>query len=158
MTPFTDPGGPPMRPAPPAARVALFDGRCAVCSRSAGWIGARDAGGRVERLDLRDPRAAARFPGLSPDAVRAQLHAVDADGRVRIGVDAVADVLGELPRWSRVGRALGWPGVHLLAGVAYRWFARNRLWFNRWFPAPEAEAACTDACAVDWDALQRRER
>lgn len=147
-------GGPVMAPGPGRALVALFDGRCAVCSRSARWIGGRDPAGRVERLDLRAEATAERFPGLSPDAVRAQMHVVDAGGRVIVGIDALAAVLGELPRWGWVSRLLGVWGVHGLAGLGYRWFARNRLTFNRWIPLPEGEQPCTDACAVDWAALQ----
>jgi predicted DCC family thiol-disulfide oxidoreductase YuxK len=135
--------------------AALFDGRCGVCARSARWLGDRDARGRLERLDLRDPDAAARFPALSPDAVRAQMHVVDAEGRVRVGIDGVRAVLAELPGWGPAAAALGLPGVRGLAGLAYLAFARNRLRFNRWFPLPGDEPPCTDACAVDWSALER---
>jgi predicted DCC family thiol-disulfide oxidoreductase YuxK len=158
MSPFTPPaGGPILAPRPPARVVSLFDGQCGVCTRSAGWIGARDVEGRIERLDLRDPAAAERFPSLSPEAVRAQMHAVDVDGRVFVGIDAVSVVFAALPRWWVLGRALRWPGVHAVADVLYRWFARNRLWFNRWFPAPAGEHACDgEGCAVDWAALERQ--
>jgi predicted DCC family thiol-disulfide oxidoreductase YuxK len=156
MTPFTSPiGGPEMRPAAGTAVVSLFDGDCGICTRTARWIGARDPAGRVERLDLRDPESAARFPGLSTDAVRANLHAIDAEGRIHVGLDGVIAVFGVLPRWAWVARILALPGVHPVASLGYRWFARNRLWFNRFVPVPEGEAPCTDACAVDWDALQR---
>jgi predicted DCC family thiol-disulfide oxidoreductase YuxK len=144
-----------MRPRPPAVRAALFDGRCAVCSRSARWIGARDRDGRIERLDLRDDATAARFPSLSPDAVRAQMHVVTPDGAVAIGIDGVRAVLEVLPGWSLAARVLGVPGLRAVAGVVYRAFARHRLTFNRWIPLPEGEEACTDACAVDWAALER---
>ncbi len=148
-------GGPRMRPTPPASVVALFDGQCGVCSRSARWIGARDASHQVERLDLRDPEAAARFPDLSPDAVRAQMHVVTPDGRVIVGLDAVRAAFAVLPGWWLAASVLGVPGLHAVAGVGYRLFARNRLVFNRWFPLPEGEQPCTDACAVDWAALER---
>ncbi len=146
--------GPVMRPGSGAAVVALFDGRCGVCSRSARWIAGRDPAGRVERLDLRDPLAAARFPDLSPDAVRAQMHVVDQDGRVHVGLDGVRAVLRELPGLGVVAIGLGLPGIRAVAGVLYRAFARHRLSFNRWFPAPGGEPPCTDACAVEWDALK----
>ena len=152
---FSPPDGPSMRPADGAVVVALFDGRCGVCSRSARWIGERDGAGRIERLDLRDPRAAARFPRLDPDAVRAQMHVVDRDGRVVVGLDGVRAVLRELPGWSALAGELGLPGLHLLAGVLYRAFARHRLTFNRFLPVPQGAEPCTDACAVDWDALRR---
>ena len=160
MEPFTDPDGPVMRPRPGAAVVALFDGDCAVCTRSAAWFAARDAGGRVERVDLR--RAHDRFPGLDADAVRALMHVVDADGRVIIGLDAVRAVLAAIPGWAWAATALGWVGVHGAADVTYRAFARNRLWFNRFLPGvvvpgSPAEACDGDACAIDWDALARSE-
>lgn len=152
---FSAPAGPEMRPAEGAVVVALFDGRCGVCSRSARWFGGRDHQGRIERLDLRDLEAAARFPDLSPDAVRAQMHVVDRDGRVHIGLDGVRAALRELPGWSPLASVLGWPGLHGVASLLYVAFAKNRLFFNRWLPVPEGEQPCTDACAVDWEALKR---
>lgn len=140
---FTDPSaGPPMAPRPPAALVALFDGQCSVCTRSAAWIGARDhAEPRIERLDLREDASASRFPAFGHAAVREQLHVIDAAGEVTVGLDAVIAVLGQLPRWAWLGWVLGLPGVHAIAGIGYRWFARNRLWFNRFLPAP-VRAGC----------------
>ncbi|MCA9488909.1 MAG: DUF393 domain-containing protein [Myxococcales bacterium] len=152
---FTSPAGPPMRPNEGSVVAALFDGRCGVCSRSARWFGERDPMGRIERLDLRDPEAAARFPDLSPDAVRAQMHVVDREGRVHIGLEGVRAALRELPGWAWLASVLGWPGLHAGAGLLYLAFAKNRLFFNRWLPVPEGEQPCTDACAVDWEALKR---
>jgi predicted DCC family thiol-disulfide oxidoreductase YuxK len=126
-----------------------------VCARSARWIAARDPEGRIERLDLRDAVTAARFPDLSPDAVRAQMHVVTPDGAVLVGLDGVRAVLEVLPGWGLVARTLGLPGLHAVASALYRAFARHRLVFNRWVPLPEDEAPCTDACAVDWAALER---
>jgi predicted DCC family thiol-disulfide oxidoreductase YuxK len=153
---FDSPEGPVRLPRPGAAVVALFDGQCGVCSRSAGLIGQRDTARLIERLDLRDPAAAERFPDLSTEAVRALMHVVDREGTVHIGLDAVLRVFDELPRWRWTARLLRIPGVHALANVGYRLFARHRLWFNRFLPAPVQAPACTgDVCAVDWEALQR---
>jgi predicted DCC family thiol-disulfide oxidoreductase YuxK len=147
-----------MRPRPPAVVVALFDGDCGVCTASAGWFAARHGAERVERIDLREASAAARFPSLDPDAVRALMHAVDDDGRVWIGLDAVRQVLGALPRWSWAAKLLGLPGIHRLATILYRLFAGRRLFFNRWLPARVRPASCDgDACAIDWEALARSE-
>lgn len=152
--------GPAGRPRQGASVVALFDGQCGLCSRSARLISDRDRSRRIERLDLRDPLAAERFPDLSLEAVRALMHAVDQEGRVYVGLDAVLRVFDELPRWSALAWLLRWPGVHALAGVAYRIFARHRLWFNRFLPAPPSGTpVCEgDACAVDWDALLQKDR
>lgn len=146
-----------MLPRPGTVVVSLFDGQCGVCTRSARWIGQRDPDGRIERLDLRDPDAAERFPGLSPDAVRAHMHAIDTTGRIHVGIDGVIAVFHELPRWWVVASVLRIPGIHALARLGYGWFARNRLWFNRFLPVPPGEAPCTDACAIDWDAIREAE-
>jgi len=165
MRVFDPAPGPQMAPTPPAAVAALFDGDCGVCSRSSAWFGHRNGAGRVERLDLRHPEAAARFPSLDADAVRALMHVVHPDGRVTIGLDAVIAVLRQLSGpWPWVAAVLRVPGIHWVADKAYRWFARHRLWFNRWFtpvsdPGGETGApACEgDACAIDWEALARSE-
>ncbi len=144
MKPFSTPDGPPMRPAADADLAALFDGWCGVCTRSAIWVGERDAAGRVERLDMRDDAAAARFPGIDAEAARAQLHVVDRTGRVFVGIDGLARLLRAIPRWGWLGALIGLPGVRGVTGVAYRWFASRRLWFNRWFPL--MDKSCDGAC------------
>jgi predicted DCC family thiol-disulfide oxidoreductase YuxK len=158
---YDAPDGPEMAPGEGKGIVALFDGDCGVCSRSSRFFGRRDLHGRIERQDLRDPVAAARFPGLDPDAVRASMHAVRADGTVVIGLDAVREVIAELPTpWPWLAALLGLPGIHALARLGYRAFARNRLLFNR-LVSPvgnDAAPACDgDACAIDWEALARSE-
>lgn len=145
MNAFTTPDGPRMQPAGDADLAALFDGWCGVCTRSAIWVGERDPAGRVERLDMRDDAAAARFPAIDAEAARAQLHVVDRDGRVYVGIDALARLLRAIPGWGPVGALIGVPGVHAVTGVAYRWFASRRLSFNRWFPL--ADKSCDDACS-----------
>jgi predicted DCC family thiol-disulfide oxidoreductase YuxK len=144
VSPFTAPEGPEMRPAAGAALVALFDGQCGVCTRSAAWVAERDTAGRVERLDLRDPVAAARFPSLDPASVRAALHVVDAAGRLSVGIDALARLLALLPGWRLTARVMVMPGIRVATDRAYRFFASRRLWFNRFFPL--AEQGCDETC------------
>lgn len=147
MTPFTDPSGPEMRPARGASVVALFDGQCGVCTRSAAWVAARDVRGRVERLDLREPVAAARFIAFQPEKVREALHVVDSTGQIWVGVDALGRLLGELPGWRRAGRWMVAPALRGVTGAAYAWFASRRLSFNRFFPL--AEKGCDGTCSHD---------
>jgi len=144
-SPFTSPEGPEGKPGTGATLVALFDGACGVCTRGAAWTAARDPAGRIERLDLRQPSAAARFPRLSPEAVRASLHVVDGAGGLTVGVDAVARLLREIPAWRWAGVLLGWPVVRGLASPAYQAFADRRLWFNRYFPL--AHTGCDASCS-----------
>lgn len=143
--PFTPPEGPEGKPKTGATLVALFDGACGVCTRGAAWTAAHDPAERIERLDLRQAAAAARFPALSPEAVRASLHVVDGAGALTVGVSAIARLLREIPGWRWAGVGLGWPVVRALATPAYQAFAARRLWFNRYFPL--AHAGCDETCS-----------
>ncbi len=144
VSPFTEAAGPRMRPSDGKALVALFDGQCGVCTRSAAWVGQRDQASAVERLDLRDPVVSARFPAFEPEKVRESLHVLDAGGELWVGVEAIARVLAVLPRWQFVARGILIPGLRGAAGAVYRAFASRRLWFNRFFPL--ADKGCDGSC------------
>lgn len=131
-------GAPPTTPATaPAAAFAprdviLFDGVCDLCNTGAAWVRARDRAGRFEFVAYQAPAVAARFPGLDPARLAAEMHVVTAGGQVLRGVDAGARVLRGLAGWSWLGRALGWPGVGWAARPVYRWVAgRRRGLFGR---------------------------
>lgn len=154
MEPETGPqvgtDAPTMAPAPGAELVALFDGDCAICTTTMHFIWARDLVGRVECVDLRDEAVAARFPAFSVEAVRAQLHAVDRDGRVFVGIDAVRECGRRLPKYWTVAWILGVPGIRFVAQQVYVLIAKNRMLLNPWLRRDE----CADgSCEVDWDAL-----
>lgn len=138
-------------PQPPADLVALFDGDCAICTATMQFIWARDLVGRVECVDLRDAQSALRFPEFTPDAVRAQLHAVDSEGRVWVGIDAVRECGRRLPRYRWVAWVLGVPGIRFCAQQVYLLIAKNRMLLNPWLRQED----CDDgSCAVDPEALR----
>jgi predicted DCC family thiol-disulfide oxidoreductase YuxK len=141
-----------MSPAPGARLVALFDGDCALCTRTMHFIWDRDLEGAVECVDLRDEATARRFHAFSVDAVRAQLHAIDDAGQVFVGIDAVRECGRRLPRYRRVAWILGIPGIRFLAQRVYMIIARNRMVLNPWLRRDEC---ADDACAVDWEALEK---
>jgi predicted DCC family thiol-disulfide oxidoreductase YuxK len=114
----------------------IYDGDCGICTKLAGFVRRRlrpDAEVRAsQELDL------ARYGVTAAECAEA-LQLVTASGRVYAAQDAVARLLlvsGVL--WRPLGRVLLLPGVNQLAGVAYRWVARNR------YRLPGA----SDACAV----------
>lgn len=148
-------GQPTMRPAADAGLVALFDGDCALCTRTMQFIWARDLSGAVECVDLRDEATAARFPRFSVDAVRAQLHAIDAEGREFVGIDAVRECGRRLPRYRWMAWLLGVPGIRFVAQQVYLLIAKNRMILNPWLRRGEC---VDDACAVDWDAVENQSR
>jgi predicted DCC family thiol-disulfide oxidoreductase YuxK len=112
-------------PTTPAPRpVVIFDGDCAICTTLAGVIERR----------LRPPAAVAPWQrldlaayGLTDVQCTEALQYVDADGRVYAGELAVARLLRASRWWARpAGVVIELPGVRSVAGVVYRWVARNR--------------------------------
>jgi predicted DCC family thiol-disulfide oxidoreductase YuxK len=114
-------------PLPVTPPVLVFDGDCAFCSTSATFV--------VRRL-RRSPADYAVQPwqrldvaafGLTPADCTESLRWVDAGGRTHAAQDAVARMLLASRAWARpVGALLLVPGIRQVAGVAYRWVARNR--------------------------------
>jgi predicted DCC family thiol-disulfide oxidoreductase YuxK len=107
-----------------ADAVLLYDGDCAFCSSSARLLRRL-----VRRLPPVEPYQFADLEalGVSAEECAASVQWVSADGRRAEGHRAIAQVLVDAGRgWTVLGRVLGLPGVSWLAGVTYRWIARNR--------------------------------
>jgi predicted DCC family thiol-disulfide oxidoreductase YuxK len=116
--------------------TVIYDGDCGMCTRLAGFVRRRlrpDAEVRAsQELEL------GRY-GVTEAECAEALQYVTAGGRVYAAQDAVARLLlAARPWWRPAGLVLLLPGVNALAGVVYRWVARNR------YRLPGA----SDACAV----------
>lgn len=116
--------------------TVIYDGDCGICTRLAGFVRRRlrpDAEVRAsQELDL------AAY-GVTEAECAEALQYVTSAGRTYAAQDAVARLLlASRPVWRPAGAALLLPGVNALAGVVYRWVARNR------YRLPGA----SDACAV----------
>lgn len=109
---------------PTTGPLVVFDGDCGFCTRSIEW-GRR----RIARMPAAVPyqRADLVALGLTVEACRTAVQFVDAAGRVSAGERAVAGLLRSagLP-WSPIGAVLSAPGIRPVAGLVYRWVARNR--------------------------------
>ncbi|MFZ9482024.1 MAG: thiol-disulfide oxidoreductase DCC family protein [Ilumatobacteraceae bacterium] len=122
--------------ASPALPLIVFDGDCGFCTRSIEW-------GRrwIRRLPTAVPyqRTDLASLGLDEVACRTAVQFVDAEGRIAAGERAVSALLRSagLP-WSPLGWIIGLPGVRSLAGIIYRWIARNR----------HRLPGASDACAI----------
>jgi len=126
--------------------VLLFDGDCAFCSSLARLVGTRlrpahdrYAISPYQRWDLASV-------GLTEQDCAQALQWVSTSGRVLAAQDAVAQLLLASRWWVRpLGAALLLPGVHALAGVAYRWVSRNRHRLPGGTPACSVQQPAPDA-------------
>lgn len=120
------------RPAPP---VLVFDGDCGICTTLSGVARRFVMPGRGTVAASYDLDLA--HYGLTMEQCLEALQYVDDRGRVHAAQDAVARLLlAGAPWWKPFGAVLLLPGVNVLAGVGYRWVARNR------YRLPGATAAC----------------
>ena len=127
----------------------LYDGGCSLCRSTARRVRRFDRRGRIELLDLRDPAAAERFPGVDREAAMKWMQAVDRRGRISSGAEAWARIGLLLPGWNLLAWMLLVPGLRLVAGKVYAWIARNRYRWNR--------AVCQDgSCRVHLEGRSSR--
>ncbi len=85
----------------PVLPLLLFNGECAVCRAIAGWV-ERGGAQLTERPIGDDPAALRRLnPALDIWAAYATIHLLMPDGTMKVGGEAVAEVLRRIPgtRW-----------------------------------------------------------
>lgn len=102
----------------------VYDGDCAFCTRCVEWMKER-----MRRLPVIVPWQSADLESLGLSAAQCEiaLQFVDEQGRISSGEKAVARVLLHAGRsWKVLGALILVPGVRHLAGLLYRWVARNR--------------------------------
>lgn len=108
------------------SHTLLYDGKCRICASQIETVARYNDAGRVEVLDLNTAAAQARFPQITPEAARRELHLVAPDGAIYRGAEAVRRTLLLLPDLRGLGELMGLPGVMMLANPIYAWVARNR--------------------------------
>jgi predicted DCC family thiol-disulfide oxidoreductase YuxK len=105
-----------------AELTVLFDGDCELCAGLARRLRRWDRAHRLELLPLRAPEVATRFPQLRRTELERELHAVEPDGTVHAGVEALRRIGRLVPRlWvllPLLRLPLGWH--RLYAAIASR--------------------------------------
>jgi predicted DCC family thiol-disulfide oxidoreductase YuxK len=106
----------------------FYDGACPLCSREMAHYRKHDRLHRMEMVDIAAPNFDAATYGLDPEKVQQVMHVRMADGRVFTQVRAFVKIWeSQRTVWTTLLRCLlKVPGVMPLAGIFYRWFARNR--------------------------------
>lgn len=110
-----------------ATPVLLFDGDCGICTTLSQVVTSR-LRARPSDFDVTPHQQVDLTAlGLTSAQCDAALQWVAADGRVSSAEDAVArTLLASRVPLRPLGALMLVPGVHTVAGLAYRWVARNR--------------------------------
>jgi predicted DCC family thiol-disulfide oxidoreductase YuxK len=117
----------------------FYDGSCPVCSREIAHYRALNRAGYLDFIDISTASFDAGVWGLDQSALMKAMHARDAAGRLYLGLEAFRALWLGLPglRYRRLSQLLGLPGLHLLAILGYRVFARLRHLLIRPLPRDE---------------------
>ncbi|PHV12002.1 thiol-disulfide oxidoreductase DCC family protein [Chitinimonas sp. BJB300] len=119
----------------------FFDSRCALCAAEMHRLARWDKHGCLAYIDMHGEGFDAADYGTTLAAMDAELHGLDAQGHLMVGIDAIAAA------YTAVGLGwLVWPlKVELtkpLWGRTYRWFARNRYRVSRLMGYRCADGVC----------------
>jgi predicted DCC family thiol-disulfide oxidoreductase YuxK len=98
--------------------VLVYDDRCPLCRSLAEGIRRRDRGHRIELAPASGAAALLARHGIPTESSTRDVHLFLPDGRALHGVDVVAPVIAELPRWSWLAPLLRIrPFSYLFAGA-----------------------------------------
>lgn len=107
------------------ALTLYYDGNCSLCRAQMRRFSALDHTSQLAFADIAAPEFSALEAGASLDAMRREIHARTADGRLLVGIDSL------LAAYTAIGR--GWRVAPLrlrilrpLFTALYRTLARNR--------------------------------
>lgn len=125
------------------AEITLFfDSRCPLCAAEMRRLVHLDKQGRLAYTDMQGEGFDAAIYSTTWAAMDAELHGLTADGRMLIGIDAIAAA------YTAVGRGwLVWPLKPQITkpfwSALYRWFARNRYRASRWMGYGCPDGVCS---------------
>jgi predicted DCC family thiol-disulfide oxidoreductase YuxK len=111
--------------------VVYFNSACPVCRAGVAWQQGQTSTCGIEWIDVHNaPEAVVEVEAALED-VRERLHVRDAEGRILVGADAVAFVMGTTPGQRWLGRLSMLPLVRPVMRWAYDAFARVLYRWNR---------------------------
>jgi predicted DCC family thiol-disulfide oxidoreductase YuxK len=113
-----------------------YNTKCPVCNAGINWQSNRlvraARSGAIEFRDINiTPDALSRL-GAGVNDVRRRLHAVDANGRLHIGIDCAIEIWRRTPGDVWLARTVSAPGVLQIARFGYDRFADLLYGWNRW--------------------------
>ncbi len=114
-----------------AKTTVYFNSACPVCRSGIAWQKGQASSCEIEWIDVHTTPEAVAELGADLESVRERLHVRDADGRVRVGADAIAVLFGQTAGQGWLGRLMAVPLLQPLMRRAYNAFARVLYRWNR---------------------------
>ena len=119
-----------------AKTTVYFNSACPVCRSGVAWQQGQMSSCEVEWVDVHATPEAVVEVGADLESVREHLHVRDADGRVRVGADAVAVLFGQTAGQGWLSRLMAVPLIRpamrwaydAFAAVLYRWNRSKGRW------------------------------
>jgi predicted DCC family thiol-disulfide oxidoreductase YuxK len=121
----------------PAAKTTVyFNSACPVCRSGVAWQQGQASSCHIEWVDVHSTPEVVAEVGADLEAVRERLYVRDADGRVRVGADAIAVLFGQTTGQGWLGRLMELPLIRpairwaydAFAAVLYRWNRSKGRW------------------------------
>jgi predicted DCC family thiol-disulfide oxidoreductase YuxK len=111
----------------------IYDGACPICSSTVAWIEENEEEGSFEMVPCQSEALYRRFPDVNRDKCMKAMHLVLPDGKILDGEQALPEIFTRLRRYRPVARLLRLPGMKVLSGIFYRWFAKSRYRIAHFF-------------------------
>lgn len=104
----------------------LYDGECELCLHSVETIKRMRTDADIRMIALQQAAAHELPQGISREQLLAELHVLDAEGRLYRGADAFARIIRTMPAWRWLAVLYRAPGLKPLADIGYRFIASHR--------------------------------
>ena len=115
-----------------AGKVAVYyNSACPVCRTGVEWQQGQTFACEIEWIDVHGAPDTVAQIDTDLQSVRERLHVRDAQGRILVGADAVAFVMGQTPGQRWLARLAAMPLIRPALRWAYDAFARMLYRWNR---------------------------
>lgn len=107
--------------------TVFYDGKCGLCRREIEHYKRIAPVGAFNWQDITLDMSAAQKLGISYADGLKLLHALDAQGKLHVGVDAFLLIWRQIPRWRVLATIVAAPLIRPIANITYRAFAAWRF-------------------------------
>lgn len=124
----------------PQRLLIFYDAKCNLCQAAHTALSGSD--GLFDFVNIHEPCLVARHPQLKGLPINCEMHAIDPDGNLTAGYDALTEIAKRLPSFRPFIPLLEHRAVRSVGWKLYRFIARNRYTIFGGEPSTEA---CTIA-------------